>query len=181
MPSPAQSPSYIARPGATAETMSREYAVGGFTPVSGTLYLRAMPVQAPNFNNGITKVSGTAKLGGSHGWYVILDAAGNVLAVTTDQVDASTTWGTINTEQPLPFGVPYQTYYSRVQTCYFGVCVVATTMPQLVAGSGGVFGSSPFEPPSVAAIGGTGLTTPPVVGSNIALTSNPNNIYGYTT
>jgi hypothetical protein len=159
--------------------MSREYATANFAPVSGTLYLRAMPVQAPNFNNGVTKVTSTAKATGTHGWYVILDAAGNVLTVTADQTDSGTTWGTINTEQPLPFVVPYQTYYNNVRPCYFGVCIVAGTMPTFLAGT--TFGNTNLDLPFVMGIGGTGLTTPPVVGSNIAITGNVNNIFSYTT
>jgi hypothetical protein len=181
MQNPIQSPSYLSRPGATAETMSRENMTNTFTAVSGQLHLRAMPVQYANFNNGIMKVGATAKLGGSHGWYVILDVNGNVLTVTADQTDASTTWGTATAEQPLPFVVPYQSYFTSIKVCYFGVCIVAATMPNLGAGPAGAFTITPNDQPLVAPSGGTGLTTPPVIGSTIALTPNNNNIFGYTT
>jgi hypothetical protein len=179
MPNPIQSPSAWSRAGATAETFSREFTQNSFTPVSGTLYLSKMPVQNANFNNIVSRVAGTGKTGGTHGWMVVLDPVGNVLAVTSDATDAATTWGSPFAEQSLPCIPPYQSYYGQVVPLLAGFCIVATGMPTMI--SGPALASATLDLPVLTATGGAGFTTPPVVGTKLALSSNGNQPWLYTT
>jgi len=103
----------------------------------------------------------TAKLGGTHGWYAITDMNLNVLAVTADQTDAATTWGTTYTPQKLPFTAPLTTAYTGIY--YAAICVTATTMPNIAGASvqPGCIGA----PPVLAAQFTSAMSAPPAVGT----------------
>lgn len=179
MPLIPASPSPWSRPGCTAETFSRELCSVSVAIASGTLYISKLPVQAVNLNNAVTRVAGTAKATGTHGWMCVLDDSGNVINTTADQVDASTTWGTPGAEQSLPFLAPYQQYLNQIKNWYLGICVVAGTMPTVVGGPAISNGNTDL--PYFCGTAGSGLTTPPVIGTKLTFAANGNQIWGYTT
>lgn len=163
------------RAGATAESFDRTLASASFTPTTGTLYLRSVWATYANFTKIVTGVTGTPKAGGSHGGYVVCDAFGNVLTTTVDQVDAATTWGVANAEAIISLAVPYNSQLNIPTQFLFGFWIVATTMPTIMAAPATVanIGGTAF-PPVVNCTGGVGFTTPPAVGTQLAL-SNSNN------
>lgn len=179
MPLIPSSPTPWSRPGCTAETFSRELCTTSVAIVSGTLYVSKLPVQAVNLNNAVSRVAGTVKAGGTHGWMVVLDDSGNVVNTTADQTDAASTWITPGGEQSLPFLMPYQQYLNQLKSWYFGLCIVATTMPTIVGGP--PISNSNSDLPFITGTAGTGLTTPPVIGSKLAFAANGNQVWGYTT
>ncbi len=119
----------------------------------------------------------TAKTGGTHGWYVLLDAAMKVLAVTADQVDAATVWGAAGTGYPLSFAAPAT--IPATARYYLGVMVANTagTQPTFsgapalaggIAGATGVAGAT-----GLCGSSSTAQTTPPAVNSTLtALSTN---------
>jgi hypothetical protein len=163
---------YLAPAGGAAETYPRHQALTSVGSASGTLVLTAIGLPAGVTVNSITMcVGGTAKTGGTHGWYCILDKNFLLQGVTADQTDAATTWGTINTPQTLALAAPYTTTYAGVY--YLGVMVAesAGTMPTFNctnALDGGV-----NVTPYLGGTSTTGLTTPGTPGttSYAAITS----------
>jgi hypothetical protein len=153
-------------PGTTARTFPRDRSTAYGAPNSGTVYMRQIDLPAGYTANARTASVGViAKLGGTHGWYVVTDMNMNVLAVTADQTDAATVWGTVSMPYSLPFtstlACPYTGYY------YVGLCVVATTMPVFV-NSGLLIPGISAIPPVLCGNGSTGQTTPPAIGSQLA-------------
>jgi hypothetical protein len=165
---------------ALAETFPRQEATAGSTvSASGTLVARLIPLRAGTLVSTLTAyTNSTVKAGGTHGWYVLMDKNLKVLAVTADQTDPSTVWGTASTPYPLNVGaayvIPVDGYY------YFGINVTATTVPNFAARvtpASAVNAAAPI----LAGSSSTGLTTPPSVGTTMTgLTQNTGyNIYGY--
>lgn len=151
-------------PGTTARTFPRDRATGnGGTPPSGSAYLRLIVLPA-GYTAGAMTLSTTniAKAGGSHGWYVVTDMYMNVLTATADYTDAATTWGATGTPYKLPFTstleCPYTGFY------YAGIMVVATTQPT-IANSGTLQAVASHVPPVLCGVSGSGMTTPPAVGT----------------
>jgi hypothetical protein len=169
--------------GATAETFSR----GGATSIcaalaSGTLYVRIIPMQLGTVVNNITFItSSTAKTGGTHGWYVLLDKNLKVVAVTADQTDPATVWGTISTYYTLPVTAQYTATYTGLY--YAGVMVAETagTMPTF-AGAPGVLSGVAGAAPVLCGSSSTAQTTPPAVGATMSAVSSSGNyqFYAYT-
>ena len=104
----------------------------------------------------------TAKLGGSHGWYAVTDQNLNVLAVTADQTDAATTWGTANSPQKLAFTSPLQTSYTGIY--YAAISVTASTLPTF-GGTVIMAVAGTQAPPIPYGIFTAALALPPAVGS----------------
>ena len=151
-------------------TVARSYRrsmAGTFVqPTSGTVQLRLMVLPAGMSAAAMTVVTNTtAKTGGTHGWYVVTDSNRMVLAVTADYTDAATTWGTTYTGYKLPFTGPLQTAYTGVY--YAGLMIAATGMPNICSSSA-VSSGLAVAAPTLTATAGTGLTTPPAVGSQLA-------------
>jgi hypothetical protein len=114
-------------------TRSRATSVSS-APTSGTLYVAAIGLAGGvKVSKATFFTNTTAKTGGSHGWYVLLDSGLAVRAVTTDQTDAATVWGTISTGYPLSFAAPYTTTYAGLY--YIGVMVAASGMPTFTVSS----------------------------------------------
>lgn len=155
--------------GCMAATMPRHNATAACSAMSsGTLYLRAIGIQAGVLVSNLTMLTNTptVKTGGTHGWYVLLDSSFKVRAVTADQTDAATVWGTAGTAYTLPFGTPYRTTYSGVY--YIGIMVAesAGTMPLMTGAAspaGGISGATPV----LAGTSSTGQSTPPAIGATM--------------
>jgi len=153
--------------GTTARSFPRYMCTSAIAPSPGVLNLRLMVLPQGYWAGAMTMYTGaTAKTGGTHGWYVITDQYINVLAVTADQTDPATTWGTINSPQDLPFtgaglSCPYTGYY------YAGFMIAesAGTMPTLATATVSLGVSN--QVPAMSVSGGVGLTTPPAVGANL--------------
>lgn len=179
-------PSLLVAPaGATAETMPRILAASSSLNAgsTGILYLTAIGIPAGVTVSNITfVVTGTAKTGGTHGWYVLADSGLVVRAVTADQTDPATVWGTINTAYTLPVTAPYVTPAAALH--YVGVMVAESGggVPSF-AGSGSAMSAGISSiAPSLAGFSGSGLTTPPAVSSTLAtMTAQPNRpMYAFT-
>jgi hypothetical protein len=161
--------------GATAVTFPRlQAASASNTLVSGTLYVMqiALPEGLPI--SGITMVTNTtAKSGGSHGWYVLLDSGRAVRAVSADQTDAATTWGTASTPYPLAVG-PYTTTYAG--QFYLGFMCAASSMPKLTGATGPAAGIEAASP-VMCGSSSTGLTTPPATGTVMGAITAVNSLF----
>jgi hypothetical protein len=172
---------YLAPTGATAETFPRRWST---TPSSvgssGTLYVTGIAIPAGVVVNNITFCTSTAaKTGGTHGWYVLLDSSRVVRAVTADQTDAATVWGTINTAYTLATNA-YTTTYSGLY--YVGVMVAETagTMPTFTCLTGQTTVTNSLVPVLTGA-SSTGQTTPPATGATMtAITPSSREFYAYT-
>src|SRR5215831_2036681 len=173
--------SWTAPAAALAETFPRIVASAGSAqaPTSGTLSVVAIGLPQYMTLSAITmSTKGTAKAGGTHGWYVLLDSGRVVRMVTADQTDAATVWGTTNTAYTLATN-SYTTTYTGLY--YLGIMVAATTMPTILsagaAASTGIVSAAPI----LAGTSSTGQTTPPALGATMgALTAVVNlTFYGY--
>jgi hypothetical protein len=168
--------------GATAENVPRHVCTASSAAgTSGTLYLASIGLPSGLLVSNITLCTGSAaKTGGTHGWYVLLDSGLVVRAVTADQTDAATVWGTINTAYTLPVGTPYTTTYSGLH--YIGVMVAETagTMPNWAYPN--AFNNGLQIAPFPYAISSSGQTTPPALAATMgALTATTNKgFYTYT-
>lgn len=121
---------------------------------SGRRYLVAIPLLAGDVVTTIAFVSGaTALATGSNQWFELLDSSRTRLAVTAD--DGATAWPA-STEKALNLTAPYTVVTSGLY--YLGICVVATTVPNLQ----GVSSTSPVQTiaPVLCGNSDTGLTTP---------------------
>jgi len=171
---------------AVAATMPRTRATTALsTLTSGTLYVTAIGIQA-----GVTVkkatffTNTTAKTGGTHGWYVLLDNNLKVIAVTADQTDATTVWGAVSTGYPLSFTASAITQYSGIY--YAGVMVAETsgTMPTFTGATpalatGISIGTGISSPAVFAGTSSTGRTTPPSVGDTMSSISSAGNYLFY--
>jgi hypothetical protein len=163
---------------AQAETFPRILATGANALVSGTLAVTAIGLpQYLTISAIAMSTKGTAKTGGTHGWYVLLDNTLKVRAVTADQTDAATVWGATNTVYQLATNT-YTTAYTGLY--YLGVMVAASGMPNIASAGAGVAGIVSAVP-ILAGTSSTGQTTPPSAGTTMgALASaNSNTYYGY--
>lgn len=173
---------YSAPAGATGETFPRRFTTGVSNPLTtGTLYVTAigLPAGLP-VSNLTMMVNTTAKGGGSHGWYVLLDSNRIVRAVTADQTDASTVWGTVSTTVTLSVAASaYTTTYSGLY--YAGVMVAAGTTPTFSTSVNQAGGITTI-PPILTGFSSAAQTTPPALGATMA-TITPSagfNFYTYT-
>lgn len=172
-------------PGVTAVTMSR----GGAATVlsagtSGTLYLRQLALPAGltvgNLDYHQVGASGSTL---THSWLVLLSQGGQVVGVTADGLatgQAATTY--YRTALTVPFQVPP----GSPQAFYIGLMLAAGAVGT-VLGGGAVPTAPTFSGPAgvspICATGGTGLTTPPALGSYITVTAAAGtsaNIYAAT-
>lgn len=167
---------------ALAETYPRQLATTGSTTGSpGTVYARIIGLRAGTLVSDITFFTASnVKTGGTHGWYVLLDSSATVLAVTADQTDPGTVWGTGATKYTLavttPYTIPVDGYY------YLGLMVAETggSMPNFesCALPPSVINSLP---PILCGISSGSQSTPPSVGASLSGVSNNTgfNYYGY--
>jgi len=153
--------------GTTARSFPRYQATTAVAPTSGTVYLRLMTLPQGYWAGAMTMYTGTtAKTGGTHGWYVVTDQYLNVLAVTADQTDAATTWGTINAAQDLPFtGGGLSCAYTGVYYAGFMIAETAGTMPAIACAT--VSLGAAIQNPVLTGPTAVLQTTPPAVGSQI--------------
>lgn len=177
----------VAPANAAATTHNRRYLVTtsgftGFTPASGTVYWSLIQLVAGvPITNISTLVQGTAKSGGTHGWVALANTAtGKIVAVSADHTDAATTWGTTNTPQAIALASgPY--IPATTGAYWVGLCIVATTMPLLVAGNA-KFGQLAVTAPVLCGTSATGQTTPPSTGTSLTVTGNANDdLYAWCT
>jgi hypothetical protein len=129
--------------------------------------------------NNITMAAGsTAKGGGSHGWYVLADSSLIVRAVTADQTDTASVWGTINTVYTLPTN-SYTTTYTGLY--YIGVMVAASTVPTFLCTTATTNSVVALTPVLSGACGGATQSTPLATGSTLAsISSSSRQYYAYT-
>jgi hypothetical protein len=160
---------YAAPSGATAETYPWPHCNGTSTPVSGRLQAMAIGLPAGLAVSNLTfGVGGTAASGLSHGWYVLLDSGGIARAVSADQT--SGTWGSTNALATLAMSA-YTTTYSGLY--YAGWMVAASQVPLMtVTSPSGILGGAMTGPPVLCGVAGSGLTTPPAVGTQFTLGAN---------
>lgn len=147
---------------------------------SGTIYLVAVYIACgtPVTNISFLTGTGTLKTGGTHGWYVLVDNNGVIRAVSADQTDAATTWGTASTVYTLPVltstSSVYTTTYSGIWRLGIMVANSGGTQPNLVATAATAAGVSSTIGPALAGpcTGGTGTsqTTPPAADGTVTLT-----------
>jgi hypothetical protein len=174
----------LAPAGALAETYPRVQSItgGGGSMTSGTVYLRAIPLVAGTLISDITFwTAGSVKTGGVHGWYVLCDSTRKVLAVTADQTDAATVWGTANTPYPLPLTSPYTIQTTGLYYIGFMVAETSGSMPTFVVGASLAQAGMQVAPVLFGNSSSTAQTTPPAVGSTLGgISPNGNyNFYGY--
>lgn len=166
-----------------AETFGRTRATTTSAALtSGTLYLTAIYLPAGITATNLTMgVSGTAKTGGTHGWYVLANSARSVVAVTADKTDAATTWGTTNAFQTVAFNTPYAVTTAGLY--YVGVMVAQTagSMPTFVVSSDPVNIYLNNTAPIIYGSSNTAQTTPPSLATTLtAITATAGyNFYAY--
>lgn len=181
----AQQDQFTQPTGCLAATMPRNVVANACSALtSGVLYLRAIGIQAGVLCTNLTFVTNTAaKTGGTHGWYVLLDNNYKVLAVTADQTDPATVWGTASTAYPLAFGTAYRT--TRSGLYYVGVMVAesAGTMPTFSGSTTSVAAGINGITPVLAGSSSTVQTTPPAIGATMqTIGGNAGyNFYAYVT
>lgn len=174
---------------AVAATMPRRQATAiSNTLTSGTLYLALITIPGGTTVTNCTMFTATtAKTGGTHGWYVLLDTTFKVVAVTADQTDAATVWGATNTGYPLAFGA---TFTPTVTANYYVGVMVAQS-----AGGTPTFSVSTALSAGLAAATGiaggvvqcgtssTGQTTPPALNATLTTITGAAafNLYAYLT
>lgn len=135
--------------------------------ITGNLAMRQMILPAGYSFPAMSMFTGTTAknlTGGAHGWYVVADQFFNVLAVTADQTDLATTWGTVSTQYRLPFTSPLSTPYTGIY--YAGAVVTGTggTGPSMLAAAAALTSAAGQPPILCGNSGGAGMTTPPAVG-----------------
>lgn len=187
--SPAGLDNYTHPAQAVAATMPRRNAAGISGAVtSGTLYCSLIVIPAGTVVTGCTMfTSTTAKTGGTHGWYVLLDSTFHVVAVTADQTDAATVWGATSTGYPLAFGASY----TAPSTAYYYVGVMvaqsAGGTPTFCVATGinsGINSGAGIGSPVIqCGTSSTGQSTPPALAAamNAVSSSASFNLYAYLT
>jgi hypothetical protein len=113
---------------ALAETIPRHIADGAALTelVSGRLSLHAIYLPDNLTITSISYMSGTGATSPTNQWFALYDSALNLLRQTTD--DTTTAWGA-NTLKTLNLTSTYTTTAAGLY--YVGVCVAASTVPQL--------------------------------------------------
>jgi len=169
----------LPRPAVTSNTIST-------SPGQGYFRQLVMPAGVTVTSLAL-RVGSTAKSGGTHGWYAFCDKNFVVKAASTDQTDASTTWGTINTDQALAVTTDgttkYMTTYTGVYNMAWAIAESGGTMPTLCGGAAVATGIAGQLPLLFGTCAGTANTTPPAVGSTIATLAGiaGDNFYAYVT
>lgn len=171
--------------GVTAVTMPRGTAVALTAGTSGTLYAQLIALPPGLTVNNLDFWMVGASTTPSHQWMALMTpspaslSAGSVLAVTGD----NTAGQAANTYYRAALTVPFTTPPGAPSLYYIGVMLASTTpgtvaggpaAPQLTVGTGTI---------SKFITGGTGLTTPPAVGSALTYAAAPGtsaNIYAAT-
>lgn len=157
---------YVYAPGALAETIPAQLATTTLTLASGTASLAAIHLAAGTKVSSVGFVSVVAASGSTHGWAVLTDSTGAVLAVTADSTStnlAATTWNTLS------FAVPALTTYTGLY--YLGVMVAQGTTAPTLAGSTAPVASmtsgtgAPL--PKMAVTSTAFATVPPTVGASM--------------
>lgn len=163
--------------GALAETFPRINAGTNFLITSTATVIGAVPVPAGVKISNITVVTGTqAELGGSHGFVGLLDNTGKVLVMSADQVSA--TWlSPASSPVTTALTAPFTT--TAAGTYFVVLGVTATTAPNLTVFTGGASDNAPGLAPFLGGNAGTGISTPPAVGSTMTLSANTNSLYAY--
>lgn len=158
-----------------ATSLERTSVTTNVTPSTGIPLWRLVTLVAgvpvTNIN---TWVTATAKSGGTHGWVGIVtvnaipgSTAGKVVAVSADQTDAATTWGSTAAAQVIALS---SAYIPPVTGPYWlGVSITATTMPAL--GSGPSLDSAVANSAPVFCGSSASQTTPPAVGAAVTVSS----------
>lgn len=150
---------YVFAANALAETVPAQIAATTLTLATGVASLAAVHLGVGTPVSNVGFVSVVAASGSTHGWAVLTDASGVVLAVTADSLTgnlAATTWN------QLAFTVPTTTKYSGLY--YLGVMVAqGTTAPTLAAAAA----------PTVAMSTGTGAPTPKFAVTSSAFATVP--------
>lgn len=161
------SPLLLAPAGATAVTFDRSLMGSPSFPANShsTLYVRALAIPGGTPVNNISFVTGGTiiQIGGSHGWYCLLDQNRVVQAVTLDQTGA-TTWSPANTKITLPVS-SYVTTYTGLY--YVGFCTTSTTEPSFFASAAYSTVPSIIPPILMGSITTGYTTTPPAVGTTL--------------
>lgn len=120
---------YVYAPGALAETIPAQLATTTLTLATGVAFLSALHLAAGTLVSNVGFVSVVAASGSTHGWAVLTDSTGLVLAVTADSTStnlAATTWNTLSFAKSAT--APYTGLY------YVGVMVAqGTTAPTVAA------------------------------------------------
>jgi hypothetical protein len=164
-----------------------EVSIGTIAPASGTIQL--VPIllaQGTPVANITFMVGGTAKTGGTNGWYVLCDSARKVVTVSANQTDAATTWGTINALQSLPVTTDGSTVYSAAYSglFYIGVMVAqsAGTTPTF-AGGANYYTNVASLLTAGSGQSNSGQTTPPAAGTvlNAIASTAGTNYYAHVT
>ena len=131
---------------------------------SGVMSVMQVPLrQGETISSMVLYTSGTAGASITHGWYVLLDENLKVLGVTADQT-AGGKWTSTATAYSLGFTSPFVTPYAGIY--YVGVMLAGTTMPNFLGSPSLASGANQTILPAVTGQIGTGLTTPPTVGSS---------------
>lgn len=158
---------YAYAAGALAETIPAQIATTTLALATGVASLAAVHLAAGALVSNVGFVSVVAASGSTHGWGVLTDSSGNVLAVTADSLTANlaaTTWN------QLAFTKPAMAGYTGL--FYLGVMVAqGTTAPTLAAAAAPTVSmSTGTGAPSVkmAATSSAFATVPPAVGASMA-------------
>jgi hypothetical protein len=152
---------------------------------TGQAYFRRVTLPTgTTVTNLAMRVGSTGKTGGTHGWYALADSAFNVLAASADQADASTTWGTPNTDQALPVTTDGVTkYVTSYPGSYYIVAMVASSgQPNFCGAAAAATGIAGGTPLLFGTISG-GATIPPVPGAALttATAVAADSFYAYVT
>ena len=156
-----------------AETFPRILASTTNALNSGIARFTAINLPAGLTLTQMTMIVGTlSESGGTHGWYALLDLTGKVVAVTADQTGA-TFWSPINTPISLLFTASYKTTYRGV--FYAMVSVNASSLPNIVGNppSSGAASAAPV----LGGLCGSSPSTPPALGTTLALTAGSVGLY----
>lgn len=152
-----------------AETFDRSAAGSSLNaPVSGTLYMAAIPLMAGQICTSLSFASaGIGATVPTNWWMALYDRNLALLASTADQLTAAIGASTVFT---LALGTPYTVPVT--DSYYFGLMVAATTPPRLIIQTMNSTAISAFNH-ILAATSSTGLTTTPPnpAGALTAITS----------
>lgn len=156
--------------GCLATSMDRSDASGSFSPATGIPYWRLVTLFAGVPVTAVcTFVTGAGKTGGSHGWAAISSVAtGLITAVSADQTDANTTWGTANNIQEILLTAQYVPPVTGPY--WLGFCVTATGMPTVASVTNNPDSGIASMPPILCGASAS-HSSPPSVGAAIVPTS----------
>lgn len=166
---------YVYAPNALAETVPCTTCTSTLTLTSGTASLAAIHLAAGTVVSNVGFVSVVAASGSTHGWAVLTDSTGVVLAVTADSTTtnlAATTWNT------LAFTAAATAKYTGLY--YLGVMVAQGTTAPTLAAAGAVTAamtSGTGAPlPKMAVTSTAFATVPPTVGASMGTLTAAGNV-----